>query len=249
MQPGNTCNNCNVLFNVDQSISNGTYFITASVVNQLKDLFEKHDLKSFLVQDRYSEGSFSDIFDGNSYKKHADFFQNCDNLSFTWNTDGVPVFSSSNFSIWPVLISINEVQADHRSEFVMLHSLWFGKEKPNISTFLQPFVSEMNQLYNIGVSWLDSDDTLHTTRCLTLVSSVDTVARAMLQKVKQFNGKYGCGFCLHPGERVPKGRGSTMVYELKSPLPTSRTHENMLQHGEEALATGQPVFGVSTNIN
>lgn len=32
-----------------------------------------------------------------------------DNISFTLNTDGVQVYQSSNYSMWPVLLMINEL--------------------------------------------------------------------------------------------------------------------------------------------
>jgi hypothetical protein len=31
------------------------------------------------------------------------------NVSFTWNTDGIPVFKSSKFSLWPFYLVINEL--------------------------------------------------------------------------------------------------------------------------------------------
>ncbi len=36
------------------------------------------------------------------------------NLSLLWNTDGVPIFKSSNYSIWPLYFTINELPYEHR---------------------------------------------------------------------------------------------------------------------------------------
>ena len=44
-------------------------------------------------------------------------------------------------------------------------------------------------------------------------------ARALLQHIKQFNGQYGCSFCLHPGKCVENGKGFTCVYETTTPIP------------------------------
>jgi len=32
------------------------------------------------------------------------------NISLTWNTDGVPIFKSSKFSVWPFYCIINELR-------------------------------------------------------------------------------------------------------------------------------------------
>lgn len=39
-----------------------------------------------------------------------------------------------------------------------------------------------------------------------LVITTDTVARPLVRNSTQFNGVFGCDFCLHPGERVAKKR-------------------------------------------
>ena len=47
-------------------------------------------------------------------------------------------------------------------------------------------------------------------RCLTqaatsdLIALLNAVARPLLQNCKQFNGRYGCGFCLHEGTATDK---------------------------------------------
>ena len=113
-------------------------------------------------------------------------------------------------------------------------------------TFLSPFVTDMQQLlYNHGVEWQDSSGITHTTKCTALVSSVASVARAMLQDVKQFNGKNGCGVCLHTGEIVTKYKGVTRVYPLISPAPLLRTKQQMLQHATDSTDCVYGVKGAS----
>ena len=186
-----------------------------------------------------------DILDGEKYKERLDFLQVNDNISFTWNTDGVPVFESSNFSIWPLLLTINEVKPELRSEYVLLQGLHFGQKKPLMSTYLKPFVKELKSLYDDGLCWRDSQGEQHITKCIALLSCVDSPARATLQNIKQFNGKFGCSFCEHPGVIVEKGRGFTRAYPISSPLPNVRNGHGMLQQGKEAETTNvDAVFGV-----
>lgn len=65
-----------------------------------------------------------------------------------------------------------------------------------------------------GVTWVDKDGRRRTSRVRALVCVCDAVARAMVQNLKQFNGRYGCGFCYHEGEVVDKGNGQTRVYPI-----------------------------------
>ncbi len=60
------------------------------------------------------------------------------NISFMWNTDGIPVFRSSKFSIWPLYFRINELSPKKRGlkDNMILAGLWFGQSKPNMNTYL-----------------------------------------------------------------------------------------------------------------
>lgn len=74
----------------------------------------------------------------------------------------------------------------------------------------------------------------------------DSVARPLLQNCKQFNGQYGCGFCLHEGTATDKGQGVVRTYPLKPSLPTLCTHAEMLEHAEAAESSGSDVYGVKS---
>ncbi|KAG5314429.1 POL4 protein, partial [Pseudoatta argentina] len=56
---------------------------------------------------------------------------------------------------------------------------------PNSNLYLNSFVEELTSLYEIKVH--------------TIVSLVDSIARSILQAIVQYNGRYGCSFCLHEG--------------------------------------------------
>jgi len=70
------------------------------------------------------------------------------NLSLTWNVDGVPVFKSSKYSIWPLYFIVNELPFKLRyiMENVILAGLWFGESKPNMTVFLKPAFTELMKL-------------------------------------------------------------------------------------------------------
>lgn len=241
---GSICQTCNAVFCKESYIEKGCYFLTSSVGEQLRTLFEGHDLFDYIIKDRVGSSNVQDIISGKMYAENLDFLQNPDNISFTFNTDGVPVFTSSNFSVWPLYLQINEVTASERSNFTILQGLWFGDEKPTMNCFLMPFVEEMQSLHAYGVHWTGKNGDEHVSKCVCMLSVADSVARASLQGIKQFNGEYGCTFCLHPGVRVEKGNGSVNTYPLSEILPPLRTHEQILADGERAIHTQQAVHGV-----
>jgi len=68
-----------------------------------------------LTQHRFKRtntvGKMEDIYDGLVYQKYmqdGQFLADANNISFLWNTDGVPV-KSSKCSIWPMYFVINEL--------------------------------------------------------------------------------------------------------------------------------------------
>ena len=97
-----------------------SFFIEVPIASQLNSLFNKegfYDSLSYRFNREIKEGVMSDIYDGNVYRKYFDndgILASQNNISFQWNTDGVPVFKSSKFSMWPLYLSINELPLSRR---------------------------------------------------------------------------------------------------------------------------------------
>jgi hypothetical protein len=132
-------------------------------------------------------------------------------ISIAWNTDGVPVFESSKYNMWPIQGLMNKLPIHLRKKHILLTGLWFGTSKPSLNCFMQPFVSELSRLATVDFNWI-AESRVITRFVHAVVCSVDAVARYMVQGIKQFNGKYGCSWCLHPGEQVDKGNGKVRIY-------------------------------------
>lgn len=54
-----------------------------------------------------------DVYCGQEYQRHS-FLRDENNISFTVNTDGVNIFRSSKYSLWPVWLVINELPPAER---------------------------------------------------------------------------------------------------------------------------------------
>ena len=98
--------------------------------------------------------SNEDIYDGTIYQKLITngLLSNPNNISFTWNTDGVLTFKSSQYALWPLYFIINEFNPVERNkrENMLLAGLWFGPSKPDMLAYLKPFISELKQLESEG---------------------------------------------------------------------------------------------------
>ncbi|XP_057338511.1 uncharacterized protein LOC130676372 [Microplitis mediator] len=208
------CNNCNKDINIESNYQSGNIFSYFSLGYQLKELFENStfhkDLKHPL--EKKNKYAFEDIIDGNLYKKIVD----CDMISITFNTDGVPVFDSSNCTAYPILCSINELHPLKRKKKVLLVALWVGTGKPqSLQEFFKPFVSEAEILYQKGFNYNYEGQT-YTKKCCVVLSINDALVRPKLRNSMQFNGQYGCGLCLNAGKRIDKGRGNVNIYPIEA---------------------------------
>ena len=66
------------------------------------------------LQRRFSDRDdiMCDICEGREYRKHVQsgFLPKANDIvSFTFNTDGVEVYKSSKYSLWPIWLRINEL--------------------------------------------------------------------------------------------------------------------------------------------
>lgn len=121
-------------------------------------------------------------------------------ISCQINTDGVKLFKSGDSDVWPIFISINELSYKRRQKFTSLVGLWFGNHKPNMSTYLRPFIRHCNEFVADPLAWKHQGQT-YKSRVYFPLCTADSVARPALQGFKQFNGFYGCPWCVCPGER------------------------------------------------
>lgn len=186
--------------------------------------------------------SLNDIHDGSEYSKLNINFPY--SLSVTCNTDGIPAFSSSNTCMWPIYFIINELPLALRHVHMMLSALWIGATKPHIDSLFKPIVNCLEKLHDNGFVWMNDGRSITTKVYMCLFSCV-SVARPLIQNLKQFNGEYGCGFCLNSGTVVEKGLGYVRSYKESScGRPQERTHEQMLQFADLAFESGLCKFGV-----
>jgi len=217
------------------------------LANQLQELFENSNVTDALNyphdRKKRDDSNIEDIYDGSAYKR-IDGLNN-GSISLTWNCDGASAFNSSMKSIWPLQCVINELPFHIRRLHMLLTGLWFGSCKPSIHTFLRPFVEQCRQLEETGFSWFDKvNNCVQFTKVFTIICSCDSVARALLQNIKQFNGKFGCSWCNHPGLSISNDLGGPPKRVYPAQLYKCRSHNQYIEDSRSAVEHGEPWNGV-----
>lgn len=228
------------------------FFVMLDVAGPISKLIESHsEYYNYIVNQRVHEkGYIRDIYDGKRYREFVESLNQADKHSYAtviFNTDGAPLFGSSTYSIWPICLMVNEIPFRVRSKELILAGLWFGKDKPDMNIFLEPFVEHMNELSTNGVECV-INGMKSCLKIFTSICCVDSVARAPVQGFTQFNGAHGCSQCLHPGEWVRNNpnnpRSGNIKYPLMDNVPEMRNVRDTVEHMKEAAYSKKTIFGV-----
>jgi Protein of unknown function (DUF1258) len=208
----------------------GSFFVTVPLEPQLNRMLTKYHVDNF----RPCIHAVNVMENTCCGKQTKNLKQGLNSLTLTINTDGVPISGSSRQDIWPILCSVSELNLKERSAGMILCGLWCGKTKPKINIFFKPFVEELQRLGTEGFVATFKDDVQANMKVFVGAVSVDTPARAMLQNLKQFNGRYGCAWCEMEGESVVRRRGHTRIYPERETPVVQRTHERFVDHASSA---------------
>ena len=231
----------------DLSAKGGTsYFIEIPIVDQLQTMFSRsgfyEDLQHRFNRKKQAQENIEDIYDGRLYRSlvRKGILSSGNNISFIFNTDGVPVFKSSKVSIWPLYLIINELPHHKRfaKENMLFAGMWFGEKKPAMWTFLKPFHESFSKLEH-GVNCSVNGIGNVTCQGVLLGGTCDLPARCLVCNAIQYNGASSCWKCLQQGKTVKTGqRGCVRVfpYQMQDPKGPQRTRAETEKHAREALA-------------
>ncbi|XP_075534237.1 uncharacterized protein LOC142568042 [Dermacentor variabilis] len=90
-----------------------------------------------------------------------------------------------------------------------------------------------------GITWTDGTKSI-SSKVHPFSCCADAPARAIMQNMRQFNGHFGCSWCLHPGFVID----GTIKYTIDEPVP-DRTMEETIDAMKTAARTGTIVQGIT----
>ncbi|KAG4068037.1 hypothetical protein HA402_003943 [Bradysia odoriphaga] len=225
-----------------KKMNGGNFYIELPIRDQLVKKIYEHDVLNYDTTPNSS--CITDIFDGELYKSLRRKIGKGPLVTLTLNTDGVRVFKSKRkASLWPIQMFINEVSPVKRlkTDNIILSGIWFGKD-PIFELYFKPLTKELNDLEENKIAILLNNVPNFVTVRVLLISA-DLPAKSKLMKMKQFNGKFGCTYCHHPGFRVDES--VTRKYILSSEEHDLRTHESTIALIKSYIETGKECFGVT----
>lgn len=88
-------------------------------------------------------------------------------------------------------------------------------------------------------------DGAYQAHAILLMCATDLIARAQVTNMKQFNGKFGCLYCLQPGQ-TPPDNNLIRYWSYVRAYPT-RTNESILEAARTAVSSNDPVSEVYHN--
>lgn len=232
------CDNCKKL-NISSKCK---FFVTLPLEPQLKYVVQNNSDKIHFKLE-CMDSNIHSVYNGNLYNASKIDCSKDKLISLTINTDGVNVFKSAKHaSFWPLQMILNEldVKSRFKTKNIVVTGFWFGSE-PIMELFLKPLIDELNSLSK-GMALQIKDDIVQIF-ILPLIFSVDTVAKDLIQRKKQFNGYFGCSYCLHPGKLVKISAKTKQVRYTNINNVELRNHSNALRHMKEAFLTDSVVNG------
>jgi len=203
------CEICDIAVTREVCLNDGYFYLYVSIEQQLRTILKTQPI--LRKTDFHDPDNLTSILSGCILQSHLSSREiGDDDITLIWNCDGAPVFSSSKKSIWPLQACVNELPASRDN--LLLIGLWFGKQKPLSHTYLKPFVEELKHLGSHGMQYVNSDNDIVTCKVFSVCCSSDSCARPLLRETTQFNGRYGCDWCLMEGQTVKRGDGISHVY-------------------------------------
>lgn len=272
------CRNCEYYFGLnDPKVSCQACFsekgankmFEFDIIKQIRHLFEVRNLADVLqVAPNCNRNFITDVTDGSEYKRviFKDGRQKYD-LTLITATDGLSLFKGSMSKCWPLVFVIAEVVEHLRESFLVTVMLWYDEKlKPIMNTFLRPVSEKLKECFHNGVTWTHPETKeMHVSKVVAPLIIADAPARAEIQNVQYFSGKFGCNICeiKTKKSRPVEGKKTCRIYAFQESEHFLRTAGRMKKQGKiavlnklthvlgvkgEAIVSAWPMLDISTCV-
>lgn len=137
------------------------------------------------------------------YKVISSINRTCIPITLTISTDGAPLTKTGSQSFWPLTGTVNEIGCPKRflTENILVFGVWVGHIEPKIDSFFNEcFCDIMKDFIDNPIS-ISSNQKSYKFSIRIFSALCDIPAKALLLNIKNFNGSFGCPYCLHEGAR------------------------------------------------
>ena len=214
------------------------HLLQISIIKPLSAVISKH-WKSLQFFSNNTDGILRDVWDGLYIKTDSNDDSSRKTIYLLVSTDGVPLYKSSTVSLWPVSFIILNLPPTIRmnSENIILSGFWVGS-KPIMRLLFAPILDNLSQLESSGLE-IRTSSVIHYIFVKLAMGIFDLPAKAAVLNAKQFNGKYGCSVCMHPGNRLSNNSRIYPPHHYRE-----RTHADILHNAETAEKNKVAVKGI-----
>ena len=116
---------CKCGHTVPNAFKSESFFMTLGMKAQTRELFSRDEIVQGLrykFEREKDANTLNDLLDGKLYQKLSEAgmpLSNENNISISFNTDGVPLGKSSDQQLWPIYITINELPPKLRAKHML----------------------------------------------------------------------------------------------------------------------------------
>lgn len=233
-----SCTNCQICGCTEKD-----FFIIIPIEKQICELVRRHKVKIEKHAKTLDEQRIADINCGR-YAREKNVGDSRTMLTLSANTDGAATYKcTTQKPLYPVFLTLNNLPPVERfsKHNLIINALWLSKGEPNTNLLFKYLCIELNHLDNTGVI---IDNNAYSIKLLQV--NLDSVARCKVQNMKQFNGNYGCTYCLHPGD--VKDSGICKCYPnrkvaMRENIATRKQMDEVFKDGNERFGImGKSVF-------
>ncbi|KAK3932331.1 Triosephosphate isomerase [Frankliniella fusca] len=191
-------------------------------------------------------GVYKDIYDGDVYQDAVRRGKAGvkDHITFLWYTDGAALFTSSKMSVWPLILTVNELPYSMRflKQNVLIPVIWCGHVKPPSNLLINEAYSDL-AIMKDGVKFSVKNEGDKIIKAEVLAGTGDTPARSLMLNMAQFNAACSCQCCEQEGKPRFDCPG-VRVFPYKPAEMKLRTVHNMtayaqaVERGEKDVVKG-----------
>lgn len=210
--------------------------------NQVKNVLEQN-AEHLIIATNSTSNNITDVHDAQNFQRLKSEMGGTPYITFSLYTDGASIFKSTKEkSIWPILITVNEIDLNHRfkRQNILCSALSFGKT-PNMQMFFKPLIDEIKAINaEGGIKFRDKNGQYQLVQVVPMIFTADAPAKAHVLNLTQHNGHYGCPYCLHYGSII---EGSTQIRYCHNDTAPNRTNKKAREDMVAAHLSDENVNG------